>query len=72
MADMTVAEATRRLKACGWRYEHARHMWRPRDKWYAVGYTPKGHALLNVGQHDTKEDALADLVARVEAMESER
>ena len=72
MADMTVAEATRRLKACGWHL----YAWGA----YAEGpdagtHTAHAYQLSDTnkqkhGQGNTEAQALADLVARIEKMEA--
>ena len=77
MADMTVAEAKRRLKACGWRLGRMKRQeigtltgWMDGwivDAWDADGASPPQYA-----KGRTRSDALADLVERIEAMEEKR
>ena len=74
MADMTVAEAKRRLKACGW-YLYA---WGAYTEGPDAGtHTAHAYQLSDMGrqehgQGNTEAEALADLVARIGAMESKR
>ena len=76
MADMTVAEATRRLKACGWMlcshryfYGHSRVIAERKVDWLMAGVRLNGNG--DWGGYTNQElwAALADLVERVEALE---
>jgi len=79
MAKVTVAEAKRRLKACGWRYEWCQEQmgcrggeWVRSGKWSARAHAWGERTQLVVRHCPSGADALADLVKRIEAMEAKR
>ena len=73
MADMTVPEAKRRLKACGYSlglvtHEEIPTLTGPCRGWRAVAFDSESYRIFGKGR--TRAEALADLVERVEKMEA--